>query len=146
MAQHWRCKNGRDLTITCPVAGNKRSTDHPVEAILGPDIPLHDVTYIVTEPKSKFHLSWRQDLTYWGFNSDDQVSLWLALSLATAESGCMRMIPGRHKQGTFMREPATDETNVLLQEQTVRHVPLMARRSVISSRLDAACINAQPPG
>ncbi|MEZ5926792.1 MAG: phytanoyl-CoA dioxygenase family protein [Hyphomicrobiaceae bacterium] len=93
-----------------------------VEALLGPNILLHNVTYIVKEPGSKSHVSWHQDLTYWGFNSDDQVSLWLALSPATEESGCMRMIAGSHTQGMVRHETTQDETNVLLQGQTVRDV------------------------
>ena len=37
-----------------------------VESLIGPDILLHNVTYIVKEPGSVGHVSWHQDLTYWG--------------------------------------------------------------------------------
>ena len=70
-----------------------------VEALIGPDILLLDVTYIVKEPKAASFVSWHQDLTYWGLDGGDQVSMWLALSPATAESGCMRVIPGSHVLG-----------------------------------------------
>ena len=39
-----------------------------VEAILGPDVMLYNVTYIIMEPKSVKFVSWHQDLTYWGFD------------------------------------------------------------------------------
>lgn len=42
------------------------------------------------EAGSSSHVSWHQDLTYWGLDGGAQVSMWLALSPATAESGCMR--------------------------------------------------------
>ena len=67
-------------------------------------------------------VSWHQDLTYWGFDGTEQASAWLALSPATAESGCMQMIPGSHRQG--LREQITwdDPDNVLLQSQTIEDV------------------------
>ncbi len=93
-----------------------------VEAMIGPDILLYNCTYIIKEPHSPSHVSWHQDLTYWGLSHDDQVSMWLALSLADDVSGCMRMIPGSHMQGRYDHEVSDDSTNVLLQSQTVHNV------------------------
>lgn len=93
-----------------------------VEQLIGPDILLHNVTYIVKEAGSESHVSWHQDLTYWGFSHDDEVSMWLALSAASAESGCMRMAPGSHVHGRLDHELTHDEKNVLYQGQTVRGV------------------------
>ena len=93
-----------------------------VEAILGPDILLYNVTYIIKEPNSRTFVSWHQDLTYWGFDGSDQVSAWLALSPANARSGCMQMIPGSHLEGTRDQETSDDPDNVLLQSQTIANV------------------------
>ena len=94
-----------------------------VEAILGRDILLHNTTYIIKEPQSSAHVSWHQDLTYWGFDSDEQVSVWLALSRADEQSGCMKMIPGSHRQGQLEHALHPDDhDNVLLQGQTVHDV------------------------
>ncbi len=93
-----------------------------VEQLIGPNILLYNVTYIVKDAGSKPHVSWHQDLTYWGLSHDDQVSMWLALSQATTESGCMRMVPGSHVNGRLAHETTEDESNVLLQGQTVRGV------------------------
>lgn len=93
-----------------------------VEQMIGPDILLYNTTYIIKEPNTPSHVSWHQDLTYWGLSHDDQVTLWLALSPATEESGCMRMIPGSHTKGVYSHEPTDDDTNVLLQGQTVQGV------------------------
>jgi ectoine hydroxylase-related dioxygenase (phytanoyl-CoA dioxygenase family) len=100
-----------------------------VEELIGPDILLYNVTYIVKEPRSSSHVSWHQDLTYWGLSHDDQVSMWLALSPATAKSGCMRMIRGSHNLGRIDHELTEDQTNVLFQGQTVRGVD--ERRAVM---------------
>ncbi len=93
-----------------------------VEKMIGPDILLFNVTYIIKEPNSASHVSWHQDLTYWGLSHDDQATMWLALSPATSESGCMRMIPGSHKQGMMQHKTGDDEDNVLLQSQTIQGV------------------------
>ena len=93
-----------------------------VETLIGPDILLHNVTYIVKEPDTPAFVSWHQDLTYWGFDDDTQVSMWLALSPATEESGCMRMVPGSHLNGRRPHVVTSDATNVLDQGQTVRRV------------------------
>ncbi|MEL0123213.1 MAG: phytanoyl-CoA dioxygenase family protein, partial [Paracoccaceae bacterium] len=90
-----------------------------VEQMIGPNILLYNVTYIIKEPHAPSHVSWHQDLTYWGLSHDDQVSMWLALSPATQESGCMRMIPGSHKLGKVEHQTTEDDTNVMLQGQTV---------------------------
>lgn len=93
-----------------------------VEQLIGPDILLYNVTYIVKEPDAASHVSWHQDLTYWGLSHDDQVSMWLALSPATEQSGCMRMVPGSHRWGRAEHVATRDPSNVLLQGQTVRGV------------------------
>ena len=93
-----------------------------VEQMIGPNILLYNVTYIIKEPHAPSHVSWHQDLTYWGLSHDDQVSMWLALSPATQESGCMRMIPGSHKLGKVEHQTTADDTNVLLQGQTITSV------------------------
>ncbi len=94
-----------------------------VEQMIGPDILVYNVTYIIKEGHSASHVTWHQDLTYWGLDSDDQISLWLALSDASADSGCMSVIPGSHKQGPcehILGE--ADDDNVLFRSQRVADV------------------------
>lgn len=90
------------------------------QSLLGPDILLFDATYIIKEARTDAHVSWHQDLTYWGFSGDEQVTMWLALSPATQESGCMRMIPGSHTHGKLDHDDTEDASNVLHRGQTVR--------------------------
>jgi chlorinating enzyme len=120
-ALHYQSKMHTLLDFTAEVAVNDRVLD-AVEAILGPDILLYDVTFIIKEPHTEAHVSWHQDLTYWGLSNDEQVSMWLALSPATEASGCMRMIPGSHKSGRQDHADLADENNVLHRGQTVQGV------------------------
>jgi non-haem Fe2+, alpha-ketoglutarate-dependent halogenase len=90
-----------------------------VEDIIGPDILLWDSTFIIKEPGKDKFVSWHQDLTYWGLDRDDVVSIWLALSPATVESGCMRMMPGSHRGGRVEHELTTNAANLLSRGQTI---------------------------
>jgi len=94
-----------------------------VEALIGPDILVYNVTYIIKEANTPTHVSWHQDLTYWGLDRDDQVSLWLALSDASVDAGCMRVIPGSHRHGRLVHITGEeDENNVLFQNQRVADI------------------------
>lgn len=115
---HYMSKMHTVLDFAARLATNPRVLD-AVEAMLGPDIMLFDVTYIVKEAHSPSFVSWHQDLTYWGFSNDRQVSMWLALSPATETSGCMRMVPGSHLQGRQQHVDEKDGPNVLYRGQTV---------------------------
>ncbi len=111
-----------------------------VEAVIGPDIMLYDATFIIKEPNTAAHVSWHQDLTYWGLSHSQKVtSTWLAISNATAENGCMQMIPGSHRTGQLKHENTDDPDNVLYLGQmvqgadlsTAKHCTLMAGEASI---------------
>ena len=93
-----------------------------VKALIGPNVLLWNATYIVKEPLTPAFVSWHQDLAYWGLDGDDQVPMWLALSPARRENGCMRMVPGSHRSGRRGHRTTPDDDNVLYQGQTVEHV------------------------
>ena len=91
-----------------------------VEALIGPDILLLNVTYIIKEPGTDTFVAWHQDLTYWGLEDEDaQVSMWLALAPATVESGCMSMIPGSHRNGRLDHVEDRSDSNQLLFGQRI---------------------------
>ncbi len=117
-ALHYKAKLHTVMRSPFELATHPRVLDM-VEALIGPDILLYDTTYVIKEPHTDAHVSWHQDLTYWGLSDDAQVTLWLALSPATEVSGCMRMIPGSHTGGMVEHAPTEDASNVLLQGQTV---------------------------
>jgi len=118
---HYQYKMHTVLTSPLELATHSTMLD-TVEELLGPDILLYNVTYIIKESGSAAHVAWHQDLTYWGLNSDLQVSAWLALSPATSESGAMMMFPGTHKSGRVEHTSGTDGSNVLHNDQYVAGV------------------------
>ena len=119
--QHYRSKIHTLLDFAADLATRPATLD-VVEQLLGPDILPFDVTYIIKEPRTASHVSWHQDLTYWGLSNDQQVSMWLALSPATEISGCMRMVPGSHRRGQVSHVDTEDADNVLFRGQSVADV------------------------
>ncbi len=64
-----------------------------VEDVIGPDILIWTSTFFVKEPKTPAVTLWHQDATYFGLRPHDHITAWVALSDASAVSGCMTFIP-----------------------------------------------------
>ena len=118
---NYRYKIHTALDFAYQIAINEKLLNK-VETLLGPNILLYNTSFVIKEPHSKTHISWHQDLTYWGFNDDNQVAAWVALSDATEENGCMHMIPGSHRNGEMSHKPTIDKDNLLHHGQTIESV------------------------
>ncbi len=70
-----------------------------VEDLIGPNLLHYQCAVWSKEPDSGAYVSWHQDCTYYGMDPLELVSAWVALSPATAETGCMQAAPGSHKFG-----------------------------------------------
>ncbi len=84
-----------------------------VEPVIGPNIALWSSHFISKEPLTGRATPWHEDSAYWKgrFDRLDQiVTVWLAIDPADEENGCMRVIPGTHKNG-FSEYESTDITN-----------------------------------
>ena len=90
-----------------------------VESVLGPNILLWDSAYVVKEAGDPRYVSWHQDLTYWGLDSDGMVTAWVALSPSRPDSGCMRYIPGSHHDGQVVHEDTYAADNILHRGQQI---------------------------
>ena len=90
-----------------------------VERVLGPDLLLWSTSYFLKPPRSADHVSWHQDLTYWGLSGTDQVSAWVAFSPITVANGCMRFLPGSHRRPIEAHRDTFDEDNQLTRGQVL---------------------------
>ncbi len=66
--------------------------------IIGPDLLVWSAGFFIKEAGSKSFVSWHQDLNYWGLDGEDEVTAWVALTPATIATGCMRFVPGSHRE------------------------------------------------
>ena len=91
-----------------------------VEGVLGPDILVWSAEFFIKEPETDAIITWHQDLTYWGLGeTDEEVTAWLALSDVTSESGCMRFVPGSHKNRIVPHEDTFADNNLLSRGQEI---------------------------
>lgn len=109
---HYRSKPYLLMKSAAEIARNPVLLD-TVEDLLGPDILLWDSAYVIKEPHNTKYISWHQDLTYWGLNGEELVTVWVALSPTTVESGCMKMLPGSHIEGQYAHHDTHGEDNIL---------------------------------
>lgn len=70
-----------------------------VAGVLGGDVVVWGSLMLSKPPRDPGFVAWHQDGAYAGFLGDaPAVSAWIALSDSTIESGCMRVVPGSHRQ------------------------------------------------
>ena len=91
-----------------------------VETLLGPDLIVWDSDVIAKEPRSEGFVSWHQDLRYWGVDSHRAVTAWIALTDASGEMGCMRFLPGSHREGLLDHADTFAQANLLTRGQTAQ--------------------------
>lgn len=68
-----------------------------VESVLGPDL-LIQATMVLTKPAGDPGLvAWHQDGTRSGLHRTPNTTAWIALWDSTPENGCVRVVPGSHR-------------------------------------------------
>lgn len=81
-----------------------------VSPITGPNIMLWSSHFICKDAYTGRETPWHEDSTYWKGRLDRYdgiVTVWLALDASTRQNGCMRVIPGTHRNG-FSQYEAVD--------------------------------------
>jgi non-heme Fe2+,alpha-ketoglutarate-dependent halogenase len=87
-----------------------------VEDLIGPNILCWNTILWIKEPQTASYVGWHQDLSYWGLDNDELVTVWVALSPASEASGCMSVIPGSHHQ-LLQHDETWNKDNLLTRGQ-----------------------------
>ena len=90
-----------------------------VSLVLGPDLLVYSAALFIKPANSDKIVSWHQDLTYWGLDDAEEVTVWVALSSANRESGCMKFVAGSHKQRIVQHVDTYAEDNLLSRGQEI---------------------------
>ena len=109
---------------------NKNILD-AVESIIGKNILICGTTLFIKNPKEKGFVSFHQDAKYIGLEPHNWVTVWVAITDANEKNGCMRMLPGSHKENLKHHEENFDENNLLTRGQTIKNVSLDKTEPVI---------------
>lgn len=95
------------------------------QAILGPDVLVLASRLWSKLPADDKFVSLHQDVNYFGIEpSDASCNIWIALTDASEEAGCMRFLPGSQNSGLLEHEITMAADNLLTRGQTVRGVDM----------------------
>ena len=90
-----------------------------MESLLGPNLLVWATDWFVKMPGEKTYVSMHQDGTYWNLTPPNVVTAWVALSPSTPSNGCMRVIPGTHKQPALPQRETYAPENALSRGQEI---------------------------
>ena len=95
----------------------------PVEQLIGPNILCWNTLFWIKEADHKSFVGWHQDTKYWGLSSDKVVTAWMALSPASIEAGCMKVLPGSHIGDVLEHDENYNANNMLTRGQELSVEP-----------------------
>lgn len=95
----------------------------PVEQLIGPNILCWNTLFWIKEADHKSFVGWHQDTKYWGLSSDKVVTAWMALSPASIEAGCMKVLPGSHIGDVLEHDENYNADNMLTRGQELSVEP-----------------------
>lgn len=78
-----------------------------LQQIIGKHIIFLSDKVALKNADTDFGSPWHQDWPYW--KGSHKVSVWIALDNATEENGCLKIIPGSHRQGTVNHAGKSDD-------------------------------------
>ena len=119
MNTDYRCKSNVLFPFINELSKNVVIHDH-VKRVLGPNFSCWDTLIWVKDPESDNYVSWHQDGTYWNFLPKERgLTVWVTLSGATKDMGCIQYVPGSHKDGPKKHSDIKNEMNLLMRGQTI---------------------------
>jgi non-haem Fe2+, alpha-ketoglutarate-dependent halogenase len=134
---HYRgCLEEHEAKTGAPLQGNRRHKAHllftwvdelvhhpkivdAAEDVLGPNLLCWTTNFFIKEANSPGFVSWHQDAFYWGLSKDDVMTVWVALSPANLESGCMKFVPGSQTQDHIQHVDTFHKDNLLSRGQEI---------------------------
>jgi ectoine hydroxylase-related dioxygenase (phytanoyl-CoA dioxygenase family) len=90
-----------------------------IEPITGPDIALWSCHFICKEPYTGPATPWHEFSAFWERacrRLREHVTVWLALDRSSRENGCMRVVPGSHRNGFLQYYEVDRASNTFARE------------------------------
>jgi len=84
-----------------------------VESVIGPDLVIDGSLVFYKPPHDTSYASWHQDSVYSGWHLTPSVSAWIALTPSERSNGCMRVVPGSHRDGLLDHDNVVGDPDLL---------------------------------
>lgn len=85
-----------------------------VSQLIGNDIALWNSSFFAKPAKVGRKTPWHQDGEYWPIRPLATCSIWIALDAANRENGCLRFIPGSHRNRELAQHNVNNDPNLSL--------------------------------
>ncbi len=113
---------------------------HPLLAglcrdLVGPDVRLYWEQAVYKQPHSAAPVRWHQDNGYAYVEPQAYLTCWIAITDVTPEHGCIRVMPGVHREGTLRHDDTPDGAECWADESLAVEVPVTAGSIVVFSSL-----------
>lgn len=116
-----------------------------LEQLLGPNILLKSTRLFYKYGKSASYVGWHQDGITERLEDGRAPAIWLGLTAATVENGCLRVVPRSHRFGLFQHDsnpdlpplPGTDPSTQVKSWSMVHGEELSGRITKLPAELDA---------
>jgi ectoine hydroxylase-related dioxygenase (phytanoyl-CoA dioxygenase family) len=94
-----------------------------VNALIGENFHLLATHFFCKYGQEEKFVAWHQDVTYWGLEPPEALTVWYAVDDSDRENGCMRVLPGTHAGGIRTHGKAAQAGNLLSINQEVPVTP-----------------------
>ena len=88
-----------------------------VEQVIGPDIILWNSSFFAKPAENGKKTPWHQDGEYWPLRPLATCTVWLAIDDATIENGCLKFMPGSHKDKRLRPHRTSNDPNFTLHQE-----------------------------
>lgn len=91
-----------------------------VEQLIGPDICLWNMSFFAKPALNGKRTPFHQDGEYWPIRPLATCTVWIAVDEATEENGCLKYIPGSHKDNRLMSHEVSHDPNITLNRELMK--------------------------
>lgn len=88
-----------------------------VGQVLGPDFALWNSSFFAKPAADGKRTPWHQDGEYWPIRPLATCTVWIAIDDSTPENGCLRIIPGSHKDQRLRAHHTYEGNDVTLNQE-----------------------------
>ena len=88
-----------------------------VGQVIGPDFALWNSSFFAKPAHDGHATPWHQDGEYWPIRPLATCTVWIAVDASTTENGCLRIIPGSHKDKRLRKHNTNKATNLTLNQE-----------------------------
>ena len=85
-----------------------------VAQVIGDDIALWNCSFFAKPARVGTKTPWHQDGEYWPIRPLATCTVWIAIDASTTENGCLRVIPGSHREQRLARHSENNAEGLAL--------------------------------